>query len=80
MSDLKKANQDKVNKMLLEDILTNKITILLNGNTFSDSLRILRNVESLLRDLSVTNITESFLKKEHQKYKKNLEEEFNLRY
>ena len=78
MEDWKKRAQEKVNKLIAEDIIKNKILLLLNGNSITDNRSILRDVEFVLRDQSIINIQEEHLKLSHEKYIKYLEEEYRL--
>ena len=79
MSDTYKIKQQETAKKLLaENITVNKILLLLNGNSVSDNRSIIRNVETVLRDNSVINITEEFLEDKHTEFKKYLEEEYRL--
>ena len=70
--------QETAKKLLAENITVNKILLLLNGNSVSDNRSIIRNVETVLRDNSVINITEEFLEDKHTEFKKYLEEEYRL--
>jgi hypothetical protein len=70
--------QETAKKLLAENITVNKILLLLNGNSISDNRSIIRNVENVLRDNSVINITEEFLGNKHIQYGKYLEEEYRL--
>ncbi|MFV8364721.1 hypothetical protein ACNQGO_15280 [Flavobacterium sp. ZT3P35] len=77
MSDTYKIKQQETAKKLLaENITVNKILLLLNGNSVSYNRSIIRNVETVLRDNSVINITEEFLEDKHTEFKKYLEEEY----
>lgn len=79
MSETYKIEQQKkANKLLAENITVNKILLLLNNNSLSDNLLIVRNVEHVLRDNSVMNITEEFLNNKHTQYEKYIEEEYRL--
>lgn len=79
MSDTYKIKQQETAKKLLaENITVNKILLLLNGNSVSDNRSIIRNVETVLRDNSVINITEDFLDSKHTELKKYLEEEYRV--
>ena len=79
MSDTYKIKQQETAKKLLaENITVNKILLLLNGNSVSYNRSIIRNVETVLRDNSVINITEEFLEDKHTEFKKYLEEEYGL--
>jgi agmatine/peptidylarginine deiminase len=79
MSDTYKIKQQETaNKLLAENITVNKILLLLNGNSVSDNRSIIRNVECVLRDNSVINITEDFLESKHTKFKKYLEQEYRV--
>ena len=79
MSDTYKIKQQETTqKLLAENITVNKILLLLNGNSVSDNRSIIRNVETVLRDNSVINITEEFLEDKHTEFKKYLEEEYRL--
>ena len=70
--------QETAKKLLAENVTVNKILLLLNGNSMSDNRSIIRNVETVLRDNSVINITEEFLENKHIQYEKYLEEEYRL--
>jgi hypothetical protein len=70
--------QETAKKLLAENVTVNKILLLLNGNSMSDNRSIIRNVETVLRDNSVINITEEFLENKHIQYGKYLEEEYRL--
>ena len=79
MSETYKIEQQKkANKLLAENITVNKILLLLNNNSLSDNLLIVRNVEHVLRDNSVMNITEEFLNNKHTQSEKYIEEEYRL--
>ena len=79
MSDnYKIKQQETANKLLAENITVNKILLLLNGNSVSDNRSIIRNVECVLRDNSVINITEDFLESKRTKFKKYLEQEYRV--
>lgn len=68
--------QETAKKLLAENVTVNKILLLLNGNSMSDNRSIIRNVETVLRDNSVINITENFLESKHAEFKKYLEQEY----
>jgi hypothetical protein len=79
MSDRYKIKQqEEATKLLAENIIANKILLLLNGNSISDNRSIIRRVEGVLRDNSVINITEGLLKNKHIQYEKYIEEEYRL--
>jgi hypothetical protein len=78
-TDLNKIKQqEEAKKLLAENIIANKILLLLNGNSISENRSIIRSVESVLRNNSVINITEDFLENEHKQYEKYIEEEYRL--
>lgn len=78
MTDYKTRQIEDAKNSLSHNETANKIVLLLNGNSFKDNTSILRWVESILKDNSISNLTEKELESKLAKHKKDLEEEYNI--
>jgi len=78
MSDYKTRIIEDAKNSLSYNETANKIVFLLNGKSFKESTSILRWAESILKDNSISNLTEKELESKLDKHKKDLEEEYNI--